>query len=403
MTATLRHHVRLTAPGLHTAAGTGPGDLWEALVAGKDTRSPAEALAGPWPEFDTAFLVADPDAAALGVHRRVLRTSEKQARMALYGARLALAGPAERGPVGGPGWGLYLGLPTVDEELLRFSALDRLHRAAGSPAEVAALYGREVPPFSGLSHLNSTAAAHISAAFGLTGAMAAYSPFSDAGLQALIDGALSVAEGENEAALVGAVSPKVHPLLFAQYEELGWNGAVPGEGAAFLLAERGGGADGGAGGPDGSSAGSGAPGARLAGYGRAFGAGPEDRAEAIAEAVHAALETAGTDAGGIGWVLPDAAWTADTARAQDAALERVFAGTADRPAAFTAERATGVLGPAHPLAHTLLALHGLATGRRLAADGEVVREEALPAPRALVLACGARGQVCAVVLEGAGK
>ncbi|WP_066973681.1 beta-ketoacyl synthase N-terminal-like domain-containing protein [Streptomyces sp. NRRL F-4489] len=381
------HDVRLTAPGLYTAAGTGPDDLWAALVAGKDTRRPVEALTGPWPEERTAFLVDDPDAATLGVHRRVLRTSEKQARMALHGARLALAGPSERGPVGGPGWGLYLGLPTVDEELLRFEALERLHKAAESPGEVAALYGREVPPFSGLSHLNSTAAAHISAVCGLTGAMAAYSPFSDAGLTALIDGVLSVAEGENEAALIGAVSPKVHPLLYVQYEELGWNGAVPGEGAAFLLAQR---------------AGDGAPGARLAGYGRAFGAAGEDRAAAIAEAVHAALEAAGTDAAGIGWVLPDSAWSAEAARAQEAALDRVFAGVGQRPAPFTAERATGVLGPAHPLAHTLLALHGLATGRRLAADGGAVREEPLPAPRALVLACGARGQVCAAVLEGAG-
>ncbi|MFE6687236.1 beta-ketoacyl synthase N-terminal-like domain-containing protein [Streptomyces sp. NPDC057743] len=394
------HDVRLTAPGLYTAAGTDPGEVWEALVAGKDTRRPVAELAGPWPEFDTAYVVDDPDAATLGVHRRVLRTSEKQARMALYGARLALAGPAADGPVGGPGWGLYLGLPTVDEELLRFSALEGLHRAAGSPAEVAALYGREVPPFSGLSHLNSTAAAHISAVFGLTGAMAAYSPFSDAGLTALIDGALSIAEGENAAALVGAVSPKVHPLLFVQYEELGWNGAVPGEGAAFLLAER---ADGSPDATDGPRAGTAAPGARLAGYGRAFGAGEEDRAEALAEAVHAALEMAGTDADGIGWVLPDAAWTHTAARAQEAALDRVFAGAANRPAHFTGERATGVLGPAHPLAHTLLALHGLATGRRLVADGDAVREEPLPVPRALVLACGARGQVGAVVLEGAEK
>ncbi|QHC26097.1 beta-ketoacyl synthase N-terminal-like domain-containing protein [Streptomyces sp. GS7] len=389
---TTRDTVRLTAPGLYTAAGTDPGALWEALVAGKDTGRPSEFLAGPWPETDTAFLVDDPDAATLGVHRRVLRTSEKQARMALYGARLALAGPGARGPVGGPGWGLYLGLPTVDEELLRFGALDRLHRAADSPQEVAALFAREVPPFSGLSHLNSTAAAHISAVFGLTGAMAAYSPFSDAGLEALIDGALSVAEGENAAAVVGAVSPKVHPLLFAQYEELDWNGAVPGEGAAFLLAER-----------AGDGTGDGVPAARLAGYGRAFGATEGDRAEAIAEAVHAALETARTDAAGIGWVLPDAVWSAAGARAQRAALDRVFGALAHRPAEFTSERATGVLGPAHPLAHVLLALHGLAGGRRLADGGDGVREEALPEPRALVLACGARGQVCAVVLEGVGK
>ncbi|UKY51970.1 beta-ketoacyl synthase N-terminal-like domain-containing protein [Streptomyces inhibens] len=390
--------VRLTAPGLYTAAGVDPASLWEALVAGKDTGRPYEVASGPWPGTDTVFLVDDPDAATLGVHRRVLRTSEKQARMALYGARLSLAGPAGRGPVGGERWGLYLGLPTVDEELLRFTALDGLRAAAGSPDRVAALYAREVPPFSGLSHLNSTAAAHISAAFGLTGAMAAYSPFSDAGLEALIDGVLSVAEGENEAAVVGAVSPKVHPLLFPQYEELGWNGATPGEGAAFLLAAR---AEDVPVLQDVSEHG-GTAAVRLAGYGRAFGAEGADRTAAIAEAVHTALEMARTDADGIGWVLPDAVWTAAGEQAQRAALDQVFAGAAERPAVIGTEPATGVLGPAHPLAHVLLALHGLAGGRRLAADGGAVREEALPVPRALVLACGARGQVCAVVLEGAG-
>ncbi|MFM9368531.1 beta-ketoacyl synthase N-terminal-like domain-containing protein [Streptomyces sp. Da 82-17] len=378
--------VRLTAPGLYTAAGTDTADLWDALLAGKDTRSPAEILAGTWPGTDTAYLVDDPDAATLGVHRRVLRTSEKQARTALYGARLALAG---RDGVGGADWGLYLGLPTVDEELLRFDALGRLRQAAGSPDRVAALFAREVPPFSGLSHLNSTAAAHISATFGLTGAMAAYSPFSDAGLQALIDGALSVAERENEAAVIGAVSPKLHPLLLAQYEELGWNGAVPGEGSAFLLATRTGTE------PDAT------PTARITGYGRAFGAGDAaTRTDAIAEAARAALATAGADPGGLGWVLPDATWTTDGERAQRAALDRVFADTPQPPPEFTGERATGVLGPAQPLSHVLLALHGLAHGRRLVRDGDAVREEALPASRVLVLACGARGQACAVVLEG---
>ncbi|WP_030416629.1 beta-ketoacyl synthase N-terminal-like domain-containing protein [Streptomyces sp. NRRL S-1448] len=386
--------VRLTAPGLYTAAGADPASLWEALVAGKDTGRPYELLADAWPGAGTAFLVDDPDAATLGVHRRVLRTSEKQARMALYGARLALTGPSVTGPVGGEGWGLYLGLPTVDEQLLRFSALDGLRRAADdSPGAVAALYGREVPPFSGLSHLNSTAAAHISAAFGLTGAMAAYSPFSDAGLTALIDGVLSVAEGENEAAVIGAVSPKVHPLLFPQYEELGWTGAAPGEGAAFLVARR----------AEDVAVAADGPAVRLAGYGRGFGADGADRAEALTEAVRAALAMAGTDAAGIGWVLPDAGWTAAGEQAQRAALGQVFGPAGGWPAVAGAERATGVLGPAHPLAHGVLALHGLATGRLLADDGETVREEPLPVSRVLVLACGARGQVCAVVLEGAGS
>ena len=126
-----------------------------------------------------------------------------------------------------------------------------------------------------------------------------------------MDGALSVADGENDVALVGAVSPKIHPLLLVQYDSLGWCGAPPGEGAAFLLAR----ADGG-----------GEP--VLAGYGRGFAAG--DRAAALSRAVDEALAMAGVEPASLGWVLPDLAWTPEVREAQDAVLARTFGAVPQR-------------------------------------------------------------------------
>lgn len=375
-----RRGVGLSAPGLHTAAGSGTGAVWEALAYGKSTRTPGEFLGGPWPDIGEAFFADDPDAVTLGLHRRVLRTTEKQSRMALRGAGLSLRG---QGDVGGDRAGLYLGLPTVDEELLPARSVPKLAHAASSPAQIAEVFGRDISPFRGLSHLNSTVAAHVSATFGLTGAMAAYSPFSDAGLHALIDGVLSIVEGENDTALIGATSPKIHPLLLAQYESFGWRGEAPGEGSAFLLAR-------------GAAAESDPV---LAGYGRTFATGAGDRSAALSTAIKKALAMAGIEPGGIGWVLPDVTWTDATARAQTDALTEVFGADA-AASALSAYDATGVLGPAQPLTHVLLALHGMETGMRLVSRGGAVGAEPLRHPTAIIVACGVRGQMVAVVLRG---
>ncbi|MBV6362146.1 beta-ketoacyl synthase N-terminal-like domain-containing protein [Mycobacteroides chelonae] len=333
---------------------------------------------GPWSEIPEVFAVPDPDASTLGIHRKALRTTVKQTRLAMYGAQLSLKGISD---VGRPEWGAYLGLPMVLSPLLPQCDTPDLGEVAQDPEKIAELYLRDIPPFFALTDSNNTVAGHIAILFGLTGPTSVYSPFSDAGMQALIEGALAVAEGDCETALVGAVSPSISPWLALQYDDLEWNGAIPGEAAAFFSVGQ-------------------SSDVVLTGYSRGF-ATSQNRPEVLAETLRNALRMAELSVEDVGWILADSPWTDEVAHAQHAAISGVFN---DQAPVFSAEQAIGVTGPAQPLVHVLLARHGLLRGLRLLpANGngdDAVAEESLSNNQAVVvLSCGVQGQVCAVVVE----
>lgn len=71
----------------------------------KKNTVPNEFMFGSWSELPEVFAVPDPDASTLGIHRKALRTTVKQTRLAMYGAQLALKGISD---VGRPEWGAYL-------------------------------------------------------------------------------------------------------------------------------------------------------------------------------------------------------------------------------------------------------------------------------------------------------
>jgi 3-oxoacyl-[acyl-carrier-protein] synthase II len=256
-----------------------------------------------------------------------------------------------------------------------------LGKVAQDPEKIAELYLRDIPPFFALTDSNNTVAGHIAILFGLTGPTSVYSPFSDAGMQALIEGALAVAEGDCETALVGAVSPSISPWLALQYDDLEWNGAIPGEAAAFFSVGQ-------------------SSDVVLTGYSRAF-ATSQTRPKVLAETLRNAFRMAELSVEDVGWILADSPWTDEVAQAQHAAISGVFN---DQAPVFSAEQAIGVTGPAQPLVHVLLARHGLLRGLRLLpANGngdDAVAEESLSNNQAVVvLSCGVQGQVCAVVVE----
>lgn len=58
----------------------------------KKNTVPNEFMFGSWSELPEVFAVPDPDASTLGIHRKALRTTVKQTRLAMYGAQLALKG-----------------------------------------------------------------------------------------------------------------------------------------------------------------------------------------------------------------------------------------------------------------------------------------------------------------------
>jgi len=346
--------VTLEQSGIVCAAGTDIEAIWRAIAQDRRCGSDLPFPPVPGTPWTQAFAVDEPDLAGLGLDRRALRTMEKQARLALQGAALALQGSAAFNKIDKDRIGLYLGLPVVDDPVPPWPVLQAMHDD-GLPALTTELCLRETPPFSALSDLNSSAGAHIAAHFGMTGAMGFCSPDADAGLQALIEAAQSIAEGENDAALAGAVAPKLNPLLMLQYGHRGWLADpmhVPGEGAAFVMLS----ADT-------------APGVRIGGHARGFACdGPRD-ARRRDEVAMQAVQAAGLAPADIGWTLR---------------AEQLWPWCGD-------------MGPALPMLALLLAAHGLRRRRRLCL-GPRAAEEPMGEAHALVTAGSHEGQCVAVVL-----
>lgn len=342
------------------AAGENLGAIWDALCSGQRGLRPwpdaDDPPPSPWPEV---LPIDAPTAAALQVDRRTLRMMDKQAAMALLGASRAVQGSAAFATTAPEHIGLYLGLPTVDEPAPPWPVLQAAH-AAGLAEPDTALCLRESPPFAGLTGLNATAAAHISSRFGLMGPMGICSPWADSGLQAFIEATLAIAEGHGDAAVAGAVSPKINPSLLLRLEAAGWWGdatRIPAEGAAFaVLSPR----------PPGPSD------TRVAGHARGcVQPGTAAAAPARRVLVDQALAAAQITRHDLGWTLDHThAWL-------------------------------GELGPAGPVLALLLAHEGLRRGRRLRIDaqGRVHGDEALPSPHALIVAEAPHGPCAALVLS----
>lgn len=368
-----------------SAAATGVDSLWQSLVAGAIPASPLPCPAydtWPWPDVYSAL---EPGAVELGVDRKILRTMEKQAKLALYGACLtadAVASmqdkqlnPARRG--------LYLALPTVDEAVPPWSLLETLHQESASPAQPAELDSavflqREIPAFFGLSTLNSNTCAHISARFGLTGAMGAYSPFADAAFQALIDAAESIRSGENQQALVGAVSPKINPQLLVQYHYWGWDQQatrVPAEAAAFTVV------------------GAKPRAASLGGYARGFIPDPAHAASQRAALLQQALHSAGIAIGDLDWFIAG----------EDDSGEREALQLAGAPATLPflfSEAFIGYAGAAAPLVNLNLALSGLHQQSFLVGDSQASLQVVTGDVRHIALsAAGPEGQYLVVIIS----
>ncbi|HSC79094.1 MAG TPA: beta-ketoacyl synthase N-terminal-like domain-containing protein [Chitinolyticbacter sp.] len=371
--------IRLVAPSVFCAQG----EDWQRVRGALDT--PVAPAPAPWPACDfpamnQAWAAPDPALTALGVDRKLARTMEKQARMMLAAACASLAQLDPDDLAEADEVGLYLGLPTVDEAVPTWAALQGWHDDGGQ-APWGDWLMRETPPFSGLSMLNSSAAAHIAATAGISGPLAVYSPQADAGLNALIDGVLAVAEAECAHALIGAVSPKLDPLLPLQYgPAIAPSLALPpGEVASALLASR-----------TASSP------IRLAGYARALVASAGRGTEAVAELIAQALSMAGRAATDIGWVLHNQPWQEGQATALRQALARLN-DVAPLPT-FNVERHFGRCGPASGLLAAGLAHEALSRGE-LWHEGErgLVRQ-VLHGNAALLIALAPLGQCVVVVL-----
>lgn len=352
---------------------SGHGSDWQQIWANfSQLAKPAPA---PWPAtgraaLDFAWNAPEPAISQLGVDRKLARTMEKQAKLALAAASSSLAGGQHQAT---QQIGLYLGLPTVDEAVPGWAALQDWH-ANGCDTSLGEVLLRGTPPFSGLTLLNSSAAAHISASNDLSGSMAIHSPHADASLNALIDAVLAVAEGECPHALIGACSPKLDPLLPVQ--QLVDDESLllpPGEASAALMAS-----------PKAQ------PKVHLAGYARGLLPATDTHA-ALQALVNRALAMAGLGSSAqVGWLLHNQPWRL----AQQQALAAL-----DCPAPrLNIEHRFGRCGPAASLLACNLAIHGLGLRQGWRNDGE--QPQPLIHNNALIIALAPLGQCVAVVLAG---
>lgn len=373
---------------VYCSAGNNVSSLWQALANGQQnlTALPCPAYdAWPWSQV---FLVEEPGASELGVDRKILRTMEKQAKMALYGAALAVqqVETLANKSISSAKKGLYLALPTVDESVPPWSLLETLHEVSATPAQPIELSSseflqREIPAFFGLSTLNSNACAHISACFDLTGAMGAYSPFADAAFQALIDATGAVAQGENSVALVGGVSPKVNPQLLLQYEHWGWDklpALIPAEGSSFVVL----------------TANKNPDAVCVSGFARGFICNSAEALEAYQQLLAQALTNANITAADIDWFLPFATGSKD--------IQALFAlGAKESLPILSSESCMGFSGAAGPLINLNLALHGLQQQKYLVNTlNNINAQENAGALRHVALsAAGPEGQYLVVILS----
>lgn len=371
--------------GLVSAAATGVDSLWSALVSAAlpATQLPCPAYdTWPWPEV---YCAPEPGAAELGVDRKILRTMEKQAKLVLHAACLTVdaSSSLQNKQINSHRRGLYLALPTVDEAVPPWSLLETLQQESASPAQPEELDSavfllREIPAFFGLSTLNSNACAHISAQFGLTGAMAAYSPFADASFQALIDAVESIRNGENQLALVGAVSPKINPQLLIQYSYWGWDKLPcrrPAEAAAFAVV------------------GVQPQLASLSGYARGFVVDPAEVVSQRAALLQQALGNAGISIDELDWFI------AGEDDSHERAALQLAGASASLPFLFS-EAFLGYAGAAAPLVNINLALSGLHQGSRLSGDSQRALQLVPGAARHIALsAAGPEGQYVIVIIS----
>ncbi len=347
----------------HADGTTDISAMWEMIQANE---LPLQALpyahVASWP-YTHALLAAEPKVERLGLDRKLLRTTEKSMRLCIAAANAVAQHPWLGDSPSTGRTGVYLGVPSIEDSVPGWDTLQALSLPGEGIERLGFHAQHTAQPMVGLVRLNSTLSAHLSIAHHCSGANAAFSPFADAGVQALIEAALSIAEGENDAALAGGTAMHLNETSALQWRALALSrfGVLPGEGAGMVKVERH------------TTAGDVL---RLRGYGRCFQA--DEPRLALAQAVRLACEMAGEAAS---WIISDLPLPDDS----------------PIPHLPLAQRA-GWLGGAHGVTALALAAHGLKHRRRLVALSDHWSTADGPPGCVAIAGCSPHGQAAAILV-----
>jgi 3-oxoacyl-[acyl-carrier-protein] synthase II len=445
-----RRRVAITGIGLLTPLGVGTEETWKGLLEGR-------SAVGPMQSYDASSLrtqlgaeITELDPKQF-VNRRSLRTMTRYDMLAAVAAAMAVSDSGwELGEAGDPdgraalftAGGKEISKPEHFEEI---AVSVRDAEGHVDMREFGTAAASSVHPLFFIEGLQGASLFYISEAYGMKGPNTYFAGTAEAGLVAIARAAASIRRGEADVAVAGGADAPVSWWNMAKIDSLGLttrsnalgagacrpfgrerDGAVMGEGGAFVVLEELDAARG--------------RGARV--YAEVTGSGaatdadhlltPDPGGGPLAHAIGAALRTAGTSAGEIDYVAAHAGGTRLGDASEATALRAVFgagggtgaggpdspgssagAGTA-APLISSVRPATGHLGAgagALNLAVAALTVHrgqapptlNLDDPDPICGDLSLVGEKARTAQigQALALARGLEGQNVAVTVRGA--
>lgn len=212
--------VVITGTALVSSLGKTASETWDALLSGKHGILPIKDFDAQGFQCRVAAQVQGLDPSSLGVHPRDARIMDKHSYMLLKCARDAFTqSKLDKTSVRGEDVGFFAGMGMVDYKVE--DLMPSLMKSLDSELNLDynAFYSggyQEIYPLWPLSMLNNITFCQVAISLNLKGENAVFSPHSDSGAQAIIEGMNAIRDKRAKAVLAGGVSEKVSPLSLAR-------------------------------------------------------------------------------------------------------------------------------------------------------------------------------------------
>jgi 3-oxoacyl-[acyl-carrier-protein] synthase II len=221
----MQNKVVITGTGLVSSLGLTVSETWESILANKQGIQTIDNFDATGIECPVAAQVNGLNESELGIHPRDARIMDKHAYMLMKSSRDAfIQSKLDSSPVPSEDTGFFAGMGMVD-----YNIEDLLPAVIGSLNSEGALdYDRfysqayqEIHPLWPLSMLNNISFCQVAIDLGIKGENTVFSPHSDSGMHAIIEGYNTLVDKRAKAVLAGGVSEKVCPLSIARTAEFG--------------------------------------------------------------------------------------------------------------------------------------------------------------------------------------
>jgi 3-oxoacyl-[acyl-carrier-protein] synthase II len=250
----MKKRVAITGIGAITPLGTGMEENWRKIKDGRCGISKMEFPGGNVFPHTYCGSAGDFDATAFISQRRMLKLMNREARMAVSAAALAVDDAALKDCYSPYRTGLYLGTGLTSGELadlirLVENSIDEKGRF--SYARMGAVALPNCNPLLSFKILTNMPLCYISIRFGVKGPNLVFNPWSSNSAQAIGEGMVAIQQGEIDCAMVGGCDSKCHYTGFMTFTKLGLlsktgvcrpfdkeaDGIVLSEGACILILE----------------------------------------------------------------------------------------------------------------------------------------------------------------------